>query len=168
MSLSQTSDSSASQPTRAQDQFDLVRRLGDIVLKKQVAKRKEISVQVEALSTKLASDTEMLCLEAKQQADKLRSNHLHTMQVLKESLATQLDRLLDCLETIQDNSATAEATILASGGAGSVAAAASAEVTNLDMDELICRAETLTQGESHLLSIPVALRGHAKADTLLC
>ncbi|KAE8207938.1 hypothetical protein CF327_g7219 [Tilletia walkeri] len=72
------------------------------------------------------------------------------MQSLKDNLATELERLLDCLEMIQDNFATAEATILASGGAGS-SVGASAETMNLDMDELVKRAEALTQADVKLL-----------------
>ncbi|KAE8264953.1 hypothetical protein A4X09_0g6808 [Tilletia walkeri] len=149
MSFTQASDS-GSQNTRAQDSFDLVRRLGDVVLKKQVVKRKEISGQVEALSAKLKTETDALCQEAKQKAHDMRSTHLHTMQSLKDNLATELERLLDCLEMIQDNFATAEATILASGGAGS-SVGASAETLNLDMDELVKRAEALTQADVKLL-----------------
>ncbi|CAD6917839.1 unnamed protein product [Tilletia controversa] len=121
------------------------------MIKKQVAKRKEISVQVEALSTKLASDTETVYLEAKQQADNLRSNHIQKMKTLKDSLTSQLDRLLDCLETIQDISATTEATILASGGARSFAAAALTEAIKLDMEELLYRAENLSQANAKTL-----------------
>ncbi|KAL9935968.1 hypothetical protein V8E36_005545 [Tilletia maclaganii] len=40
---------SASQGTRARDTFDLVRRLGDVVLKKQAVKRDEVTEQVEAI-----------------------------------------------------------------------------------------------------------------------
>ncbi|CAD6971853.1 unnamed protein product [Tilletia controversa] len=148
MSFTPTSDR-ASQPTRAQDQFALVRRLGDVIMKKQVAKRKEISVQVEALSTKLASDTETLFVEAKQQANNLRSNHIQKIKTLKDVARSCLNA--DRPARLQDISATTEATILASGGVGSVAAAVSTEVIHLDMDELLCRAETLSQANAKTL-----------------
>ncbi|CAD6954975.1 unnamed protein product [Tilletia caries] len=73
------------------------------------------------------------------------------MKTLKDSLTSQLDRLLDCLETIQDISATTEATILASGGARSFAAAALTEAIKLDMEELLYRAENLSQANAKTL-----------------
>ncbi|KAK0535057.1 hypothetical protein OC835_002490 [Tilletia horrida] len=158
-----------SQAARARDSFDLVKRLGDVVLKKQTVKRAEVSKQIDQLLDRLRADSNALCEAETRQAAQMHAAHVQTMKELDTELREQIRHLLECYGIIkardadpdffyrrypswitQDNMATANATVLAAGGDSATLGGGKDEL-GLELAELAQRAEALSEAAAKIV-----------------
>ncbi|KAK0559673.1 hypothetical protein OC844_004251 [Tilletia horrida] len=139
-----------SQAARARDSFDLVKRLGDVVLKKQTVKRAEVSKQIDQLLDRLRADSNALCEAETRQAAQMHAAHVQTMKELDTELREQIRHLLECYGIIKDNMATANATVLAAGGDSATLGGGKDEL-GLELAELAQRAEALSEAAAKIV-----------------